>query len=306
MNTETKKQHYVWRKYLNPWKLNTEEKKVWTLIIKTSKVDNISLMDVAQASYFYKMYELSPIEIQVCRNLAMQFPPFVQPFAETLLKGYEAISYNMMTESDKRDFALHYIDNMQTCIEKMGSPLLNCKCLNDLKNIQNKYQAIFYLCVQYSRTYKMREVGIVGYKDFPLKSELYKKVFPFISLLMATTIGHNLVVGNPNTRYIFVRNETSIPFVTSDQPVINLKKDEVDEDGFTKDLELYYPISPSRAIIISQNHLLDEYSEIQADESFVEDKNRKMFENASLYMFANNKEILNEMLKKYDRMSPLW
>ena len=60
---------------------------------------------------------------------------------------------------------------------------------------------------------------------------------------------------------------------------------------------LCYPISPSRAIIISQNHLLDEYSEILADESFVEDKNRKMFENASLYIFANDKEILNEMLK---------
>jgi hypothetical protein len=42
---------------------------------------------------------------------------------------------------------------------------------------------------------------------------------------------------------------------------------------------------------------LDEYSEILADESFVEDKNRKMFENASLYIFANDKEILNEMLK---------
>lgn len=297
MNTDTKKQHYVWRKYLNPWKLNAEEKKVWTLIIKTSKVDYISLMDVAQASYFYKMYELSPIDIQVCRNLAKQFPSFVQPFAETLLKGYEAISYNMMAESDKRDFALHSIDHMQTQIEKMGTPLLNCKYLDDLKNINDKYQAIFYLCVQYSRTYKMREAGIVGFKDYPLKSEMYKKTFPFISLLMSTTIGHNLVVGNPQTRYIFVRNKTSIPFVTCDQPVINLKNDDIDEDGFVKDFELYYPISPSRAIIISQNHLLDEYGEILADESFVEDKNRKMFENASLYIFANDKEILNEMLK---------
>ena len=36
MNTETKKQHYVWRKYLNPWKLSPEERKVWTYIIKTN------------------------------------------------------------------------------------------------------------------------------------------------------------------------------------------------------------------------------------------------------------------------------
>ena len=29
MNTEVKKQHYVWRYYLNPWKKNLKEKKIW-------------------------------------------------------------------------------------------------------------------------------------------------------------------------------------------------------------------------------------------------------------------------------------
>ena len=61
MNTETKKQHYVWRKYLNPLKQRKEDKKVWTYIIKTNKVEYISLMDVAQESYFYKMYELGAL-----------------------------------------------------------------------------------------------------------------------------------------------------------------------------------------------------------------------------------------------------
>lgn len=202
----------------------------------------------------------------------------------------------MMSETDKRDFALHSIDHMQTNFERMGTPLLSCNSLDDLKNIKDNYQAVFFLCVQYCRTNKMREVGIEGYKDYPMKSELYKKVFPYISLLVATTLGHNLVVGNPNTRYIFIRNETSIPFITCDQPVINLKKDDVDENGFAKDLEFYYPISPSAAIMISQNGQLEEYSEIIADESFVEDKNRKMYENASIFVFANKEEILQRIM----------
>jgi hypothetical protein len=201
-----------------------------------------------------------------------------------------------MSETDKRDFALHSIDHMQTNFERMGTPLLNCQSLDNLKNIKDNYQAVFFLCVQYCRTNKMREVGIEGYKDYPMKSELYKKVFPYISLLVATTLGHNLVVGNPNTRYIFVRNETSIPFVTCDQPVINLKKDDVDENGFVKDLEFYYPISPSAAIMISQNAQLEEFSEIIADESFVENKNKKMCENASLFIFANNEKILQRIM----------
>lgn len=295
MNTNTKKQHYVWRKYLNPWKLNTEEKRLWTLIIKTNKVDYISLMDVAQSSNFYKINELSPIEIEACRNLANQLPSFIKPFAETLLKGYEAISNNMMSEADKKEFSLHAIENMQSHFERMGIELLNCNNIDDLRKIQNKYQAIIFLCIQYCRTYKMREAGIVGYKDDPFKSELYNKAFPFISLLVATSLGHNLVVGNPKTRYIFVKNDTSVPFITCDQPVINLKKDDVDKNGDIKDIEFFYPISPSRAIIISQNTLLDEYSEILADKSFVEDKNKKMCENALLFIFANNEAILNEI-----------
>ena len=64
-------------------------------------------MDVAQESYFYKMYALSPVEILACWNFAKQFPPFMWSIAESLLKGYEAISYNMMSETDKRDFSLH-------------------------------------------------------------------------------------------------------------------------------------------------------------------------------------------------------
>ena len=144
MNTDTKKQHYVWRKYLNPWKLSPEERKVWTYIIKANKVEYISLMDVAQESYFYKMYELSPVEIQVCWNFARQMPSFVWSFADSLLKGYEAISYDMMSETDKRDFALHSIDHMQTNFERMGTPLLNCQSLDDLKNILKSATIIQY------------------------------------------------------------------------------------------------------------------------------------------------------------------
>ena len=48
--------------------------------------------------------------------------------------------------------------------------------------------------------------------------------------------------------------------------------------------------------MISQNAQLKEYSEIIADESFVENKNRKMCENASLFIFANNEEMLRRIM----------
>lgn len=297
MNTETKKQHYVWRHYLSPWKLNSKEKKIWTYIIEATKLDYISLMGVAQESYFYKMYELTPIEIYACRNFAKQFPPFIWPIAEGLLKGYNAISINMMSEAEKKDLSHHIIDNMHTSIEKLGKPLLNCRTFADLKSIPDIYQAVYYLCVQYCRTKKMRENGIQGYKkqNKPLLSELYRKAFPYISIIIATKLGHSIAVANSDTRYIFVKNESSIPFITCDQPVINVRKDELDDNGEVKTFEMFYPTSPTTAIMIVFNPELEEYSEIVADEYFVDNMNKKMCENALSYIFANSEEIL----KKY-------
>jgi hypothetical protein len=48
--------------------------------------------------------------------------------------------------------------------------------------------------------------------------------------------------------------------------------------------------------MISQNAQLEEFSEIIADESFVENKNKKMCENASLFIFANNEKILQRIM----------
>lgn len=298
MNTNVKKQHYVWRNYLSPWKLNPKEKKIWTYVFETNKVKYISLMGVAQESYFYKMYELTPIEILACWNFAKQFPPIIWPIAESLLKGYEAISNNMMSETDKRDFLLHVLDNMQTSIEKLGKPLLGCRTLEDLKNIPDKYQAVNYLCFQYSRTKKMRENGIQGYKEQnkPLLSELYRKAFPFISIIMATKLGYSIAVANPDTKYIFVRNESSIPFITCDQPAINTRIDELDDSGNVKAFELYYPTSPTTAIMIVFNPQLEEYSEIIADKDFVDDKNKKMCENALSFIFGNSENILKKCI----------
>lgn len=288
------KQHYVWRYYFNPWKLEPHDKKIWTYIFEAKKVDYISLMGVAQESFFYKMYELSPVEINACWDFAKQFPPFIQTTAKALLDGYVAISNNMMSETDKRDLSLHIIEGIHTHIEHMGTPLLNCRSLEELKNIPDKYQAVYYLCVQYSRTKQMREFGIQGYKkqNKPQLSELYRKAFPYISLLIATKLGHSIAVASQDTRYIFVRNESSLPFITSDQPAINTRKDELDENGDVKAFELFYPTSPTTAIMIVFNSELEEYSEIIADEAFVDRINRKMCDNALSFIIGNSKDVL--------------
>ena len=66
----------------------------------------------------------------------------------------------------------------------------------------------------------------------------------------------------------------------------NLKIDELDDNGDVQDFELFYPTSPSTAIMIVFDPQLEEYSEIIADDNFVDDKNKKMCKNALSFIFG--------------------
>lgn len=84
----TKKQHYVWRRYLAAWKNDSDDKDVWTCILKTNTIRKIGLMDVAQSSYFYKMEMLSDEELTFLKKFSDSLPKGTKVIAETLLAGY--------------------------------------------------------------------------------------------------------------------------------------------------------------------------------------------------------------------------
>ena len=88
-------------------------------------------------------------------------------------------------------------------------------------------------------------------------------------------------------------SETDLPFITSDQPVINIKA-EVGEK-VPEELVLYYPLSPKVAVIINggkgekrieKKHEIDKYNKMIFDHSFE-------------YVIADRKEVLEGMIDMY-------
>ncbi len=60
MSTDiTKKQHCVWRRYLRAWKVNPDDKDIWTGFLQIGELKKVALMGVAQSSYFYKLEVLN-------------------------------------------------------------------------------------------------------------------------------------------------------------------------------------------------------------------------------------------------------
>lgn len=292
MSEIIKNQHYVWRRYLKPWTIERKGKQIYTYFIDSDEIGKTSLKNVAQERFFYEIQDLSEIELIAARKYVNTFPSFTRTYADTFLLSYEAVSKGLMSDSDKFEFAKNSFEKILTIVERHGINLLNCKDIKELKEIPNLDQCIFYLCIQYCRTKKMRMNGINGLVDRPLAGQLFDKLFPLTSILFGTTLAHNIFVGNCNTKYIFIKNETSSSFLTSDQPAINLLSDDLDEEGYAKSFELYYPTSPSTAIMITFKPEIEKFSEIIADEACVKYLNTKICENALSFIFADKEDYL--------------
>jgi hypothetical protein len=67
--------------------------------------------------------------------------------------------------------------------------------------------------------------------------------------LYATNVSVGLFRERRAYKIVFLQNTTATPFITGDQPIINL----LDPHG-TNDLELFYPLSPLLAMILSKDN----------------------------------------------------
>lgn len=315
MSDIKKRQHYVWRYYLRAW---AKDERIWTYFKELNKVQQPSLMAVGQEKYFYKLIDLADNEEQFLKKLIEHISPasvrelnltFFDMFtsAYKLKKSLEKSSLND-TDKDKLAKDIHLLENnlMEDAhckIEALGRDLLNCKNIDELKTLADNedeglLDAIMFLSFQYFRTSVRKKAVIEGFKnDLVHFQELAKKTWNIVSYCMSTKFARNISI-DPKTRFVFIDNQTDTGFITCDQPIFNMLADVVDENGDVTELELYYPLSPKTALII---HFRDDQTERFINEIIdvekVEYLNGKVLEHADFFVFADNKEQLDKLIK---------
>ena len=298
----TKKQHYVWRRYLAAWKNDSGDKDVWTYILKTNTIRKIGLMDVAQSSYFYKMEVLSDEELTFLKKFSDSLPKGTKTIAETLLAGYELyaqlrkdIEAGKMPDGTDFEHEVKKIEaasfeKIQSQIEIMGAKLLDCKSIADLKALYNEeYEILYFLWVQYFRTRGMKDGVVASMADRPEMQAIAQKTWPFFNLVVAMQVVESMVL-KKDYRFVLLHNVSGVPFITGDQPAINTLWDENQDK-----IEVYYPLSPVTALQVSFDPG-EKYSEADVDESFVREKNALIAKEAYLHIFANEEQILKDTL----------
>lgn len=293
-----KKHHYVWQHYLKSWATNG---RVWC-----KRGDNIfetSTVNIAQIRYFYEVKELEESHVRLVTAMINKSHGSLRETHFDFLKGYQALHEEKRNlervgkssealEAAFRPFLINYEEDYHSHIEKNSVKHLDAIKSNDTSFFcrgEERVDFSHFLCVQYMRTKRQKE-AFLNEVCMPQCIDA-ENAWPVIRHILAVNVAWGIYSGP--FKMVLLENSTSISFITGDQPVINTYA--VDNDEDVENLEFYYPLTPRRAILITERKDLNNTPFINLNEEQVKTYNRGIFSMSHEQIYANSKEALENI-----------
>jgi hypothetical protein len=265
-------------------------------------------MGVAQEKYFYKLQKLSASELDLVRKMFIDpqkdhpMYPLLEGWVsafEMPFKSVDHLKTNGLLPNDD-DELLEYLqknilENLHMNIESAGQAALDF--LKDgrvdfFKDRDAAVSFLMFICVQYFRTKGMRKSFLSVAKNSPVGD--LSKAGDLIAILLSTKLAHNLFVSGK--WYIqLLENKTGIHFLTGDQPVLNTHCYEPSPKKEAEKLEFYYPITPERAVLVTETSSSDEPIQLSAEQ--VAHYNSMIISISAEQLFATSEAQLSGLLE---------
>ncbi|EHJ9962214.1 DUF4238 domain-containing protein [Vibrio parahaemolyticus] len=251
-----KKQHYVSQFYLKAWADN--KGRVPTHV--NGRTIPMKTKEVAHQNYFYRLNGITEKEHSYLTEFNKRNTPEVlindiQMVIDISLaignsnhvqshKNRELVRTNILEEI----FCTAEVTAKQV-IEKLLSQCIDSFTFEDYINL------VRFCTLQMTRTSAARN----NPNTIDLKQHLENKDIKFNDVYIIT---NNLILSEKLADYLMynfyfvelIENNTPLKFITSDNPAINLNPDPTD----TK-VEIYYPISPNKAVILRRKDISEKY-----------------------------------------------
>ncbi|OYQ66177.1 hypothetical protein B9G53_04965 [Pseudanabaena sp. SR411] len=297
-----RRHHYVWRKYLRSWSL---DESIWCA--RQGKIFKADLMNVGQIRDFYKLKELSAQDIEFIRMVAIeQSADHLQELNEGWLNWFNFIfdikkyieSINIISNKidDLLDEAIfNFEEELHSKIEFDAIEFIELLLNEDASFFERDNDCskfIYYICVQYMRTQKIKVNALGSSHDLHL-SDVVEKTWNVISHILATNLGYSIYSERNSFRIVFLKNLTSITLITGDQPIINTYAIGLSLDKDVEGLDFYYPLSPNLAILLTQDHSHSSaLAKICLSEKEVDRYNQSIIEQSHSQIYAASEESL--------------
>lgn len=284
MNTDKIHQHYVWKKYLKPWATNN---KIWCK--RHNSVFNVSLNNIAQEKFFYRIKPLNEIEIKIATSFIERTSAENHNLLVKMLAQYFYIGNgpkNYLRKNGLEDYHNRIENSIGSALE-----FLYKKDLSFLDNDTSRANFFYFVSLQYHRTKCMHERAVKGLNNLPVcppkeieckfDNENIVRVF---SLFLAESVANWMF---EKAKIYFI--ETEYEFIVSDQPIINIYSNNSITFEPVKEMEYYYPITPHLAIFITAK----DFNNIKISKTETDKYNKLLFDKSHEQVYASSKELLN-------------
>lgn len=308
-----KRHHYVWANYLARWGSGTEKVFYTT---KRGKIAHDSVRGINVDDYFYKTTTLANIHVEVIKGFSRKSPDHLQQQHLSYLGDFlkmqqvEAVYRKSGIQNKEVELHLHAMkcnamENLHTSHEKMALFVLAALAAEKLDVLQDKQHMIEFMAFfghQISRTKTFRDNAIQVLSRSNAReievAEAMEHAWWFLSYMFGMNIGFSLYIDRHNARHALLVNDTMVPFITSDQPVVNVHSCVSETEFAAPDhADFYYPISQRVAYIICDSERFMP-GKNKVDEATVAELNTKLAAQAMVHIIGDTENAIRPF-KKY-------
>lgn len=244
-----RRHHHVWQHYLKSWTVGGA-----LYCLQDGRVFSAGTTAVAVEKDFYRLASLTVDDAALIKLL------FSQGHASAVRTHANLLNMLMMPfqmaeqlkntphvgqlESYLDDYSSNVLEDYHASIERSFIPSLESALKGNLDFYSDDQRCIpflNYLSTQYMRTRGIKE------RVLALSPQL-GRIWNIAIHMLASNIGCSLYTERKKRLLIVVNNRTDMPFITGDQPLINLKG-----MGPTppEHLSIFYPIAPHAGLLIA-------------------------------------------------------
>ncbi len=301
-----RRHHHVWQQYLQPWTFNSA---IWCL--QGGRIFSSGTRVLAVETDFYRIGELTleqlslikmllidnsdhivqDIHLELVRMLSTAFE-MIRSTRDCLSRYPDRLAY---FEADMSRMKSNLFEEMHTAIENSFRVSLDQVLEGDISFYDRADTAIpfcRYIAAQLLRTKGTKERVIDRVNK--INGIDLAPIWTVVNYMFAINIGASFYIERDRRSLTLLENKTDIPFITGDQPVLNLLGGDGNQPP--EHCVLYYPVSPTLALILGEVNEPPPYTNESFNSDQASDLNSRIYKACHRQVFAGSEASLRILL----------
>ena len=296
-----RRQHYVWRHYLSAWQNDAG-------LVHCSRNRRVlpptNPINLMVERDYYKLARITKDDV-ACLETVIEStaPSALQDFHRSFVARLAHISAaNEMiqnsttaTTDEKRSteaLVIQTEERLHSRIEQEALPLLEDLRQKRAEFVNDDTAAVtffHFIAQQYFRTKSIREAIAHELQDYNCAN-----IAHIVCQLAAINVGYSLFRERAEWDILFLERGGDLGFITGDQPVVNIMG--TGEERVTRELILYYPLSPSVSCLVAPKEY--QLQSMKICDSTAEALNYVIAWKSQQFLAAGSDHILQRILNR--------